>query len=37
MPADGTLPIEKTTRLSKINIVDELIKDLQEPDPTKAT
>jgi HEAT repeat protein len=34
MPADG-LPIEKTTRLSKINIVDELIKDLQAPDPQK--
>ncbi|HEY9873557.1 MAG TPA: peptidoglycan-binding protein [Candidatus Obscuribacterales bacterium] len=29
------LPLEQTTRLPKINIVDELIKDLGEPDPSK--
>ena len=29
------LPLEKTTRLAKINIVEELIKDLQQPDPQK--
>lgn len=28
-------PVEKTTRLSKINIIDELIKDLRTPDPQK--
>ena len=33
-PSDS-LPIEKTTRLAKISIVDELIKDLREPDPQK--
>lgn len=27
--------IEETTRLAKINIVDELIQDLRSPDPTK--
>ncbi len=30
-----TLPVKKNTRLAKINIVDELIKDLQAPDPQK--
>ncbi|MBD2445765.1 HEAT repeat domain-containing protein [Nostoc sp. FACHB-152] len=29
------LPIEKTARLAKLNIVDELIKDLESADPTK--
>ncbi len=29
------LEVRETTRLSKINIVDELIKDLQNPDPNK--
>lgn len=30
-----TLEVREPTRLAKINIVDELIKDLQNPDPTK--
>lgn len=41
-PANGHIqsysqnfPIEKTTRLSKISIIDELIKDLRTPDPQK--
>lgn len=38
-PADSTppefLPIEEITRLQKIDIIDELIKDLQKPDPAK--
>ncbi|MBU7586280.1 MAG: HEAT repeat domain-containing protein [Nostoc sp. TH1S01] len=29
------LPVEKTSRLAKLNIVDELIKDLHSTDPTK--
>jgi len=29
------LPLEKTSRLAKLNIVDELIKDLHSTDPTK--
>ncbi|MCC5640323.1 HEAT repeat domain-containing protein [Nostoc sp. CHAB 5844] len=29
------VPIEKTSRLAKLNIVDELIKDLDSADPTK--
>lgn len=29
------VPVEKTARLAKLNIVDELIKDLQSADPTK--
>ncbi len=29
------LPPEKTSRLTKVNIVDELIKDLYSPDPAK--
>lgn len=32
---DSNLEVQETTRLPKINIVDELIKDLQNPDPTK--
>ncbi|MFB2833410.1 HEAT repeat domain-containing protein [Floridanema evergladense] len=32
---DSDLEVQETTRLPKINIVDELIKDLQSPDPTK--
>jgi hypothetical protein len=32
---DSALEVQETTRLAKINIVDELIKDLQNPDPTK--
>jgi len=32
---DNDLEVQETTRLAKINIVDELIKDLQSPDPTK--
>lgn len=32
---DDNLEVQETTRLPKINIVDELIKDLQNPDPTK--
>ncbi len=33
--AEESLPLEKTTRLAKINIVDELIKDLQQGSPQK--
>ncbi|OCQ97381.1 peptidoglycan-binding protein [Nostoc sp. MBR 210] len=29
------IPVEKTSRLAKLNIVDELIKDLHSNDPTK--
>lgn len=29
------LPAEKTSRLAKLNIVDELIKDLQSPEPSQ--
>lgn len=29
------LPVRETTKLSKINIVEELIKDLRNPDPAK--
>ena len=32
---DLNLEVQETTRLPKINIVDELIKDLQNPDPNK--
>ncbi|MBE9229757.1 HEAT repeat domain-containing protein [Phormidium sp. LEGE 05292] len=32
---DSNLEVQETTRLPKINIVDELIKDLQNPDPAK--
>ncbi|NEP09227.1 MAG: hypothetical protein F6K14_03085 [Symploca sp. SIO2C1] len=32
---EDNLPLEKTTRLAKINIVDELIKDLQQGSPQK--
>jgi peptidoglycan hydrolase-like protein with peptidoglycan-binding domain len=32
---NDSIPLQKTTRLAKINIVDALIKDLQAPDPTK--
>jgi peptidoglycan hydrolase-like protein with peptidoglycan-binding domain len=38
VPSEGTiqnLDVSKTTRLSKVNIVDELIKDLDSPDPSK--
>lgn len=31
----GNVPVKNTTRLSAINIVDELIKDLREPNPQK--
>lgn len=34
-PATKLLPPEKTTRLAKLNIIDELIKDLHSPDPMK--
>ncbi|MBD2096276.1 HEAT repeat domain-containing protein [Trichocoleus sp. FACHB-591] len=30
-----SLPVRETTRLAKINIVDELVKDLRSPDPAK--
>ncbi|MEP0918548.1 HEAT repeat domain-containing protein [Leptolyngbya sp. DQ-M1] len=33
--AVSSLAIEETTRLAKINIVDELIQDLRSPDPAK--
>ncbi len=29
------LPLENTSRLAKVNIIDELIKELDSPDPTK--
>jgi len=32
---EDSLPLEKTTPLAKINIVDELIKDLEQPNPQK--
>ncbi|MBD2184279.1 HEAT repeat domain-containing protein [Planktothrix sp. FACHB-1355] len=34
-PQTEALEIREPTRLPKINIIDELIKDLQNPDPTK--
>jgi hypothetical protein len=34
-PATQLLSPEKTSRLAKLNIVDELIQDLRSPDPTK--
>jgi len=34
-PATGVLPLEKTSRLAKVNIVEELMKDLRSADPTK--
>jgi Putative peptidoglycan binding domain/PBS lyase HEAT-like repeat len=34
-PATVVLPLEKTSRLAKVNIVDELMKDLRSADPTK--
>jgi peptidoglycan hydrolase-like protein with peptidoglycan-binding domain len=38
-PADSTTPeflaVEEITRLQKIDIIDELIRDLQKPDPAK--
>lgn len=34
-PATEVLPLEKTSRLAKVNIVDELMKDLRSNDPTK--
>jgi Putative peptidoglycan binding domain/HEAT repeats len=34
-PATEVLPLEKTSRLAKVNIVDELMKDLRSPDPAK--
>lgn len=34
-PAAEALEVREPTRLAKINIIDELIKDLQNPDPTK--
>jgi hypothetical protein len=32
---DNSLPLQTPTRLPNINLVDELVKDLQEPDPKK--
>ncbi|MBW4611294.1 MAG: peptidoglycan-binding protein [Hassallia sp. WJT32-NPBG1] len=34
-PATEILPLEKTSRLAKVNIVEELMKDLRSPDLTK--
>ena len=34
-PQSEALEVQETTRLAKINIVDELVKELQNPDPTK--
>lgn len=34
-PAREVLPLEKTSRLAKVNIVEELMKDLRSPDLTK--
>ncbi len=34
-PATKVLPLEKTSRLAKVNIVEELMKDLRSADPTK--
>ncbi|MGI8501294.1 MAG: peptidoglycan-binding protein [Hassallia sp.] len=34
-PPTEVLPLEKTSRLAKVNIVDELMKDLRSNDPTK--
>jgi hypothetical protein len=34
-PSSGNIPVNNTTRLSAISIVDELIKDLREPNPQK--
>jgi hypothetical protein len=34
-PAKEILPLEKTSRLAKVNIVEELMKDLRSADPTK--
>ena len=34
-PATEVLPLEKTSRLAKVNIVEELMKDLRSADPTK--
>lgn len=36
-PPAPLLPLEKTSRLAKLNIVDELIKDLRSSDPTKRS
>jgi len=36
-PQTQLLPIEKTSRLAKFSIVDELIKDLRSPDPAKRS
>ncbi len=34
-PESATMPVEPTTRLAKVNIVNELIHDLHSPDPDK--
>jgi len=34
-PAKEVLPLEKTSRLAKVNILEELMKDLRSADPTK--
>ncbi len=34
-PTTEVLPLEKTSRLAKVNIVEELMKDLRSADPTK--
>ncbi|MBE9214449.1 peptidoglycan-binding protein [Plectonema cf. radiosum LEGE 06105] len=34
-PSSDLLPAEKTSRLIKVNVVDELIKDLESSNPTK--
>jgi hypothetical protein len=35
MPTDMAVPLPGTTRLAKVDIVEELIQDLLNPDPTK--
>ncbi len=35
LPTTQVLPLEKTSRLAKVNIVEELMKDLRSPDLTK--
>ncbi len=32
---EENLPLQETTRITRINIVEQLIRDLQNPDPTK--
>lgn len=35
LPPQEVLPLEKTSRIAKVNIVDELMKDLRSNDPAK--